>query len=396
MTDSYLMDTYARMPVAFARGEGAWLFDENGRRYLDAISGIAVCSLGHADPVLAEAICDQARTLIHTANLGHIRLQEQLAEALCGIAGMDGAFITNTGAEAVECAFKIARRYGHQRDLEQPKILVVEGAFHGRTLAAISASAPGKLQHGFTPLVDGFERVPFDDAGAVKRALAENPDIVAVMLEPIQGEGGVRIPGDGYLTALREACDEHGALLMLDEIQAGMCRTGRWFAHQHERGSRPDVITVAKALGNGMPVAACLARGRAAYVLTPGSHGTTFGGSPMACRVALAVIERMRALDLRTRAERQGQKLLEHLRQRLGSNARVTEIRGRGLMVGVELIDNAADVRDHALAAGVLVNVTHERVVRLLPPLIIDDDQTRQIADSVADAIEARAVGDRQ
>ncbi|MBS3824352.1 MAG: aspartate aminotransferase family protein [Wenzhouxiangellaceae bacterium] len=393
MTDSYLMDTYARMPVAFERGEGAWLFDESGRRYLDAISGIAVCSLGHADPVLADAICDQARTLIHTANLGHVRLQERLAEALCGIADMDRAFITNTGAEAVESAFKIARRHGHQRGVDAPAILVVEGAFHGRTLAAISASAPGKLQQGFTPVVEGFERVPFEDAGAVQRALAENPNIVAVMLEPIQGEGGVRIPADGYLAALRRACDEHDALLMLDEIQAGMCRTGRWFAHQHEAESRPDVITVAKALGNGIPVAACVARGAAADVLTPGSHGTTFGGSPMACRVALTVIERMRELDLCSRAERQGRKLVQRLRERLAGNHRVAEIRGRGLMIGVELVDAAADVRDHALNAGVLLNVTHERVVRLLPPLIIDDAQTLEIADTVADAVEARAIG---
>lgn len=389
MSDNFLMDTYARMPVAFERGEGAWLFDEDGRRYLDAISGIAVCSLGHADSVLADAICDQARKLIHTANLGHIRLQERLAETLCGIVEMDRAFITNTGAEAVECAFKIARKHGHQRGIDKANILVVEGAFHGRTLAAISASAPGKLQLGFTPVVEGYERVPFNDAQAVERALAENPNIVAVMLEPIQGEGGVRIPSNGYLAALRRACDEHGALLMLDEIQTGMCRTGHWFAHQHESESRPDVITVAKALGNGFPVAACVARGDAANVLTPGSHGTTFGGSPMACRVALTVIDRMHELDLCARAEQQGQKLLGHLRERLEGDDRVADIRGRGLMIGVELADDAADVRARALAAGVLVNVTHERVVRLLPPLIIDDEQTLRIADAVADAIEA-------
>ncbi|MBL38658.1 MAG: aspartate aminotransferase family protein [Xanthomonadales bacterium] len=391
MTDSYLMNTYARMPVAFERGEGAWLFDEHGTRYLDAISGIAVCSLGHSDPVLAEAICDQARTLIHTANLGHIRLQERLAEALCELSGMDRAFITNTGAEAVECAFKIARKHGHSRNIETPRILVVEGAFHGRTLAAISASAPGKLQLGFTPLVDGFHRVPFGDADAAARALEADSSIVAVMLEPIQGEGGVRIPPDGYLTALRKACDRHGVLLMLDEIQAGMGRTGRWFAHQHEAESLPDVITVAKALGNGVPVAACVARGAAANVLTPGSHGTTFGGSPLACRVALTVIERMRELDICERAERQGQRLRDRLRDRLEGSKRVVEIRGRGLMIGVELVDDAADVRQYALDAGVLVNVTHERVVRLLPPLIISDEQARRIADTVAEAIDAGA-----
>ncbi len=392
MSETCLMDTYARMPVAFERGEGAWLFDEQGRRYLDAVAGIAVCSLGHADPVLAEAICDQARTLIHTANLGHIRLQEKLAHALVELTGMERAFITNTGAEAIECAFKIARKHGHARGIESPKIVVVEGAFHGRTLAAISASAPGKLQAGFTPLVEGFVRVPWNDAAAVDAALAEHPDAVAVLLEPIQGEGGVKLPSEGYLSALRVACDRHGALLMLDEIQTGMARTGRWFCHQHEPDSRPDLITVAKALGNGIPVAACVARGAAASVLTPGSHGTTFGGSPFACRVALTVIDRMRELDLPTQAERQGLRLRARLGARLDGCKRVRAIRGRGLMVGVELVDSAIDVRDFAMANGVLINVTHETVIRLLPPLIIDDVQTDRIADTVADGILAGTV----
>jgi acetylornithine aminotransferase len=388
MTASFLMDTYARMPVAFERGEGAWLFDADDRKYLDAISGIAVCNLGHSDPELAEALCDQARTLIHTANLGRILLQEQLAQRLCSLAGMERAFFANTGAEVVECAFKIARRHGHERGIEAPAVLVVEGAFHGRTLAAISASAPGKLQHGFTPVVEGFHRVPFDDAGAVERALASDPRIVAVLLEPIQGEGGVVVPSDGYLTALRTSCERHDALLMLDEIQTGMCRTGRWFAHQHEPASRPDVLMVAKALGNGVPVAACLARGDAGRLLTPGSHGTTFGGSPFACRAALTVIDRMQSLELAERAERQGERLRSRLRTRIGAHGRVAEIRGRGLMVGVELVDGAADVRDRALAEGVVINVTRERVIRLLPPLIIDDAQCDRIADVVADGIE--------
>lgn len=392
-TNPYLMDTYARMPVAFERGEGAWLFDEQGKRYLDAVAGIAVCSLGHADPVLAEAICDQARTLIHTANLGHIRLQEKLAQALVELTGMERAFITNTGAEAIECAFKIARKYGHARGIGVPKIIVVEGAFHGRTLAAISASAPGKLQLGFTPLVEGFVRVPWNDAAAVDTALQDHPDAVAVLLEPIQGEGGVKLPADGYLTALRAACDRHDALLMLDEIQTGMARTGRWFCHQHEPESRPDLITVAKALGNGIPVAACVARGAAAQVLTPGSHGTTFGGSPFACRVALTVIDRMRELELPAQAERQGQRLRQQLQDRLAGCPRVREIRGRGLMIGVELIDSAMDVRGFAMDHGVLINVTHDTVIRLLPPLIIDDAQTDRIADTVADGILAGTAG---
>ncbi|MCA1779907.1 MAG: aspartate aminotransferase family protein [Xanthomonadaceae bacterium] len=384
----YLMNTYARMPVAFVRGEGAWLFDEDGRRYLDAISGIGVCSLGHADPVLADAICDQARTLLHTANLGHIRLQEQLAEALCSVAGMDRAFITNTGAEAIECAIKIARRHGHERGIDKPAVLVVEGAFHGRTLAAISASAPGKLQHGFTPLVEGFERVPFNQPDAVRDALERNPQIVAVLVEPIQGEGGVRIPDAGYLTALRQICNQHSALLIFDEIQTGLCRTGRWFAHLHEPESTPDMITVAKALGNGVPVAACVARSPSAETLTPGSHGTTFGGSPLACRAALTVLGRMRELDLPERAGRLGALLIEHLREGLDGHPRVAGIRGRGLMIGIELVDPAADIRDRALATGLIVNVTSERVVRLLPPLIIDRDQALQIAETLIELIK--------
>ena len=382
------MNTYARMPVAFERGEGAWLYDESGRRFLDAVSGIAVCSLGHADPALAEALADQARTLLHVANLGHIRLQERLAERLCRLAGQDRAFITNTGAECIETAMKLARRHGHERGIERPTILVTTGAFHGRTIAAITASAPGKLQHGFGPLVDGFERVEFGDVEAVRRLLGERDDIVAVLVEPIQGEGGVRIPPDGYLAGLREACDAHGALLVLDEIQCGLARTGRWFAHQHE-GIRPDVLCLAKALGNGVPVAACLARGPAAEVLVPGSHGTTFGGSPLASRAALTVLDRMHELDLPARAERMGNRLMEGLGEALDGHPRVREIRGRGLMVGVELVDDATDVREHALRQDVLINVTHERVIRLLPPLIVDEDQVDRIAMTVADGVRA-------
>jgi acetylornithine aminotransferase len=391
MRDSYLMDTYARLPVAFERGQGAWLFDEYGRRYLDAVSGIAVCSLGHADPALADALCDQARKLLHTANLGHVRLQERLAERLCRLSGMDRAFITNTGAEAIECALKIARRYGHARGVKEPTVLVVGGAFHGRTLAAISASAPGKLQHGFGPLVGGFERVPFGDADAARAALDEDSSRVAVLLEPIQGEGGVRVPPDGYLSALEQICESRGALLIADEIQTGLCRTGRWFAHRHDH-ARPHVMTLAKALGNGIPVAATVARGPAAEVLTPGSHGTTCGGSPFATRAALTVLERMEALNLSARAAEMGERMLLRLRRELGDHPRVADIRGRGLMIGVELIDSAADVRDLALREGVLLNVTRERVIRLLPPLIIDAEQADRIAEAVIDGVGARAL----
>ncbi len=392
MSDSYLMDTYARMPVAFERGEGAWLFDEHGRRYLDAVAGIAVCGLGHADPVLADALCAQARTLVHTANLGHIRLQEQLAERLCRLAGMDRAFITNTGAEAIECALKIARRYGHERSIDRPGVLVVGGAFHGRTLAAISASAPGKLQQGFEPLVDGFRRVPFGDADAARAALADDSSLVAVLLEPIQGEGGVRVPPDGYLASLKAACESQNALLILDEIQTGLCRTGRWFAQQHD-SAVPHVMTLAKALGNGIPVAATLARGPASELLTPGSHGTTYGGSPFASRAAMTVLDRMQALDLPTRAHALGERLIGRLRRGLHEHPRVAAIRGRGLMIGVELVDAAADVRAHALENGVLLNVTRERIIRLLPPLIVDAGQVDRIADAVIEGVRASAGG---
>ncbi len=391
MSVDHLMNTYARMPVAFERGEGAWLFDRHDRRYLDAISGIGVCNLGHANPVIAEAVAEQAGRLIHTANLGHIPLQESLADALCQISHMDRAFITNTGAEAVECAIKIARHYGHQRGIDQPSILCMDSAFHGRTIAAISASSPGKLQQGFGPLPDGFERVPFNDAKAVEHHLRLHPACVAVLLEPIQGEGGVRIPSDGYLSAIRKHCTEHQALLMFDEIQCGLYRTGQAWAYQHEADATPDVLTTAKALGNGIPVAACLARGAAATTLTPGSHGSTFGGSPLACRTALTVLQQMQALELGPHAHRIGTTMLDAFDRQLGNHPRVAEVRGRGLMIGIELHDPATDVRDFALEHGVLINVTRERIIRLLPPLIIDRQQADQIVETVVEGIRAGA-----
>ena len=389
MSADHLMNTYARMPVAFVRGEGAWLFDNEEHKYLDAISGIGVCNLGHADPVIADAIADQARTLIHTANLGHIELQEQLAERICASADMDKAFITNTGAEAIECAIKIARHHGHARGIQQPKILTVDGAFHGRTLAAISASAPGKLQQGFTPLLPGFARVPFNNADAVDHALAQDADIVAVLLEPIQGEGGVCVPAPGYLQALRKICDQHGTLLIFDEIQCGLNRTGKTWAHQHEAASQPDLLTTAKALGNGLPVAACMGAGAAAETLVPGSHGSTFGGSPMACRAALTVLERMEQLNVRLQAEQTGNAMLAAFRTKLENHPRVADIRGRGLMLGIELHDPAGYVRDFALEHHVVINVTHDTVIRLLPPLIIDTDQADQIIETVIAGIDA-------
>jgi acetylornithine aminotransferase len=387
---THLFNTYARMLVRIVRGEGAWLIDDQGRRHLDAISGIGVCSLGHAHPKLADAIADQAHKLIHTANIVELPLQEQLGEALSEISGLERAFIANSGAEAIECALKLSRLHAHEKGVERPAVLVAEHGFHGRTLAGISASGNPAIQAGYAPLVDGFVRVPFGDTAAAERALADNPDIVAVLVESVQGEGGVHVPPDDYLPGLRRACDEHGALLMLDEIQSGMNRTGRWFAFQHHAGLKPDVVTVAKALGNGVPVAACLAREEVAALMKPGSHGTTFGGNPLACRAALTVIELMRDENIGERAARAGRRLVDRLRQGLEGLAPVREIRGRGLMVGIELDRDCAELKADALEAGVIINVTRGRTVRLLPPLIVSDDEVDRIAEVVVGCIRKR------
>jgi acetylornithine aminotransferase len=387
---SHLFNTYARMPVRAVRGEGAWLFDEQGRRYLDAVSGIAVCSLGHAHPRVAEAIAEQARTLVHTANIVEVPLQERLGEELARISGLDRAFIANSGAEAIECALKIARLHARQRGIERPAVLVAEHAFHGRTLAALSASGNAAIQAGFEPLVDGFVRVPFDDLEAAEAAFEAHPDLVAALIEPVQGEGGVRVPADDYLPGLRRLCDAHDALLIFDEIQCGMNRTGRWFAYQHQADLRPDVLTIAKALGNGVPIGACLACETAAELMRPGSHGTTFGGNPLACRAGLEVIDIMRDEAIGERAAAVGRRMLDHLRAALDDVAAVTDIRGRGLMIGIELDRDCAELKDDALARGVMINVTRGRIVRLLPPLTISDEEADRITRVVVGCIEAR------
>ncbi len=387
---SHLFDTYVRMPVSLVRGDGAWLYDDQGRRYLDALSGIAVCSLGHAHPRLAEVISDQARTLVHTANIVQLPLQEALAGALCRISGLDQAFITNSGVEAIECALKLTRRYAHERGIERPAVLVASHSFHGRTLAALSASGNSAIQAGFGPLVDGFVRVPFGDTGAAARAFASHPELVAVLVEPIQGEGGVRPAPAGYLAGLRSLCDQHEALLMLDEIQTGMGRTGRWFAFQHEPDLLPDVLTVAKALGNGIPIGACLARSSVASLMAPGSHGTTFGGNPLACRVALEVIAIMTEQDIPARAATVGEQLLKRLKSGLDGLPGVIDVRGRGLMIGIELAEPVPELKDLAMARGLIINVTQGNTIRLLPPLIIDNDQVNEIADTVIDLVRQR------
>jgi acetylornithine aminotransferase len=385
----HLMTTYARLPVRFERGEGPWLWDDRGNRYLDALSGIAVCNLGHAHPAVAQAVCDQAATLVHVSNLYRIGPQEDLAGRLCALAGMEAAFFANSGAEANEAAIKLARLWGHRRGVKNPTIIVADGSFHGRTLATLTATGNRRVQAGFEPLVHGFLRVPYDDLSAIE-AIAENtPDVVAVLVEPVQGEGGVRIPSAGYLDGIRALCDARGWLMMLDEVQTGMGRTGRWFGWQHE-GAAPDVMTLAKALGNGVPIGACLARGEAATVFQPGSHASTFGGNPLACRAALSVIDVMETEGLVQRAALLGELLRRGLEERLAGVSGVVEVRARGLMLGVELDRPCAALVVRALEEErLLVNVTAERVLRLLPPLNLADNEAHLIVDAVSRLVTA-------
>jgi acetylornithine/N-succinyldiaminopimelate aminotransferase len=385
MTD-YLMATYARLPVQFERGEGVWLWDTEGRQYLDALGGIAVCALGHAHPGVAQAIADQARRLVHTSNLYGITLQEQLAERLCKLSGMERAFFCNSGAEANEAAIKIARLYGHGREVATPTVIVMENSFHGRTLATLTATGSRKVQAGFEPLVQGFIRVPYNDLQAIKTVADNSNDVVAVLVEPIQGEGGINVPDPDYLLGMRRICDDHGWLLMLDEIQTGMGRTGEWFACQHS-GMLPDVITVAKALGNGVPIGACLARDTAAGLMHPGNHGTTFGGNPLATRAALAVLDAIEQERLVAHAAELGQQLLEGFRQQLAGLPGVKEIRGLGLMIGIELDRPCAELVGRALENGLLINVTAERVIRLLPPLVTTAHQGQMIVGKVSELV---------
>ena len=383
-----LMSTYARLPLAFEHGDGVWLWDTQGRRYLDALSGIAVCGLGHAHPAVARAVCEQAGRLVHTSNLYEVPAQRMLAERLCGIARMDAAFFGNSGAEANEAAIKLARLYGHGRGIDRPAIVVMEESFHGRTLATLTATGNRRVQAGFEPLVQGFIRAPYDDLGALQAIGENNRSVAAVLVEPIQGEGGVKVPGPGYLAGLRELCTRHGWLLMLDEVQTGMGRTGRWFAYQHT-GVQPDIVTLAKALGNGVPIGACLAAGEAARIFSPGTHGSTFGGNPLSCRAALAVLDTMEDEDLCTRARTMGQRMMARLHERLDGCAGVTAIRGQGLIIGIELDRPCAELVAQALEHALLINVTATRVVRLLPPLILSEDQADTIVDTVSELIGA-------
>jgi len=383
---AHLMNTYKRLPVAFVRGEGAWLWDESGRRYLDALAGIAVNGLGHAHPKLVAAIADQASKVIHTSNIYRVIEQEKLGEKLAQLSGMDNAFFNCSGAEANETAIKLARLYGHQRGVELPTIVVMDRSWHGRTIATLSATGNRKAQAGFEPLLGGFARVPFNDLDAVNRVAENNANIVAVLVEPVQGEGGIQIPERAYLTHLRELCDRKQWLFMLDEVQSGMGRTGKWFAYQHT-DLLPDVLTLAKGLANGMPIGACVARGAAAHVFGPGHHGTTFGGGALICRAALTTLQVIEEEGLLERARVLGERMLGGFRQELAGLSGITEIRGAGLMLGIELDRPCNELVAQALEAGLLINVTYDNIVRMLPPLVISDDQADQIVSMLSPLI---------
>ena len=380
---SHLLNTYARLPVAFVKGEGAYLIGDDGRRYLDGLCGLAVCGLGHAHPAVAKALRDQAGALLHTSNLYEIPLQTELAKRLAALSGMDRAFFANSGAEANEAALKIARLHGHRLGVKKPDVLVTESSFHGRTMATLTATGQRKVQAGFEPLLTGFARAPFNDVAAIERIAANNPNAVAVFVEPIQGEGGVNIPDQGYLEALRRICDANQWLLMLDEVQTGNGRTGAFFAYQHS-GVLPDVATTAKGLGNGVPIGVCLARGAAADLFQPGHHASTFGGNPLACAAAHAVLDTLERDNLIPRAAELGKRIQSGLRRALAGSNLLKEVRGKGLMIAMELNEPRPGLVQAGLKAGVLINQIGERVVRLLPPLILTDAQADELVKQVA------------
>ena len=384
---SHLMNTYARLPVAFERGEGVWLWDTQGKRYLDAVAGVAVNALGHAHPKLVQAIAAQAGKLIHTSNLYGIVRQEELGDKLAQLSGMDKVFFCNSGAEANEAAIKLARLHGHNKGIDNPTIVVMEKSFHGRTMATLTATGSRKVQAGFEPLVSGFVRVPYGDVASVAQIAVHNQSVVAVLVEPVQGEGGVNIPPASYLKDLRDLCDKNGWLLMLDEVQTGIGRTGAWFAHQL-CGIVPDVMALAKGLGAGMPIGACLARGAAAEVFKPGNHGSTFGGNPLACAAALATLEAVEEQKLCANATAMGDFIRSGLAQALEGVAGVVQVRNQGLLIGAELDRPCGELVKLALAEGLLINVTADSVVRLLPPLVINQAEAGQLVEMLSRLIK--------
>jgi acetylornithine aminotransferase len=387
MSDNqHLMTTYAPMDVTFDRGEGSILWDTNGKQYLDALAGIAVCGLGHAHPAITAAVSAQAAKLIHTSNLYQIENQQRLADELCRLSGLDRVFFSNSGAEANEAAIKIARMYGHSKGISSPGIIVMENSFHGRTMATLSATGNRNVQAGFEPLVQGFIRAPFNNIDAIENIAANSNNVVAVMVEPIQGEAGINMPEADYLCKLRKICDDNDWLLMLDEIQTGMGRTGRWFAFQHD-DILPDIMTLAKSLGNGVPIGACVANLKAAEVMRPGSHGSTFGGNPLACAAGLAVIKAITQEDLVVRADTVGMQLLDKLHDALDDVDGVIEIRGKGLMIGIQLDIPCKQLMSDALQQGLLISVQSDHVIRLLPPLNISEQQIETLTDTLSSVV---------
>jgi len=386
MTDP-VMPTYGRLDVAFTKGEGIWLTDTKGKQYLDALSGIAVCGLGHAHPKIAQAITEQASMLIHTSNIYQIPLQTQLAEKLTALSGMEQVFFCNSGAEANEAAIKIARKYGHEKGIDKPVIIVMDSSFHGRTMATLTATGNPKVHAGFEPLVSGFVRVPYNDLDALKMAVSHWPEAVAVMLEPVQGEGGIKIPNPDYLSAVRELCTQRQLLMMLDEVQTGVARTGEWFAFQYAEDVLPDVMMLAKGLGNGFPIGACLVAGAAVGILQAGNHGSTFGGNPLACRVALTVLDIIEQDNILQNVKTLTTDMVHNFEQALADQEGVKSIRAAGFMLGIELTIPCADLVKQALDKGVLINVTADKVVRLLPPLIINKQEADKLVQIVSTLI---------
>ena len=384
-----LMNTYARLPVAFVKGSGAYVEDADGNRYLDALTGLAVCGLGHAHPAVAQAVSSQAETLLHTSNLYEIPQQAALAERLTALSGMDRVFFGNSGAEANEAAIKIARLHGRKRGIKSPMVLVTDQSFHGRTMATLTATGNRKAQAGFEPLLTGFVRAPYNDSATVEQIAANNPDIAAILVEPIQGESGINIPDDGYLDTLRRICDANDWLLMLDEVQTGNGRTGRFFAYQHT-GCLPDVVTTAKGLGNGIPIGVCLARGDAAELFQPGHHGSTFGGNFIACAAAHAVLDTLENENLMQRAGVLGNRIVDGLGAALKGNNRIKEIRGKGLMIAVELNEPVPGLVNAGLEQRVLINAIGDTIVRLLPPLTLTDAEADEVIARVSALIEGQ------
>jgi acetylornithine aminotransferase len=385
---SHVMNTYARQPVAFVRGQGVWLWDEAGKKYLDALSGIAVNTLGHNHPRLVRALSEQIGRVMHTSNLFQMPLQEQAADRIAEISGLDEVFFCNSGLEANEAAIKVARKYGHDRGVAEPAIIVMEKAFHGRSLATLSATASRKVQAGFEPLVQGFVRVPLNDLEAVRQVAAHNKNVVAVFVEPIQGEGGINVSRLDYLRGLKQVCDQHEWLFMSDEIQCGLGRTGKWFVYQHA-GLLPDVVPLAKGLAGGVPVGACVVGGRARGVFKPGNHGSTFGGNQLAMCGVVTTLDTMKEEGLLANAARVGGAMLEGLKASLGGLAGVTEVRGMGLMIGVELDRPCAALVKMGLDAGLVFNVTADNVIRLLPALVITEAEGREVLERLVPLVKA-------